>query len=171
MHWVQFPLHPETPLEGLPLEQLFAGRGWDLDAMYTRMKGLMDEEGLEYGKRSHTYNSRFAQELGKWAETQDGGEDIHDAMNRAYFVDGKNIADGDSLLEIIDSLGLSREEAKTVLQTRSYSDAVDEDWAKSHTYGVTGVPTFVAGGYGLVGAQQYEALEQLMAQVGAQPKS
>jgi hypothetical protein len=25
--------------------------------------------------------------------------------------------------------------------------------------------------YGLVGAQQYEALEQLMAQVGAQPKS
>ncbi len=171
MRWVHFPLHPDTPLEGLALEQLFAGRGMDLDAMYDRMKGLMDEEGLDYGKRSHTYNSRFAQELGKWAETQQGGEAIHDAMNRAYFVDGKNIADGDSLLEIVDSIGLSRQEAAKVLQTRSFSDAVDEDWAKSHAYGVTGVPTFVAGGYGLVGAQQYEALEQLLETAGAQTKT
>ena len=38
-----FPLHPETPDEGKSLEELFAGRGMDLDAMYQRMKGLMDE--------------------------------------------------------------------------------------------------------------------------------
>ena len=42
-------------------------------------------------------------------------------------------------------------------------NAVDADWAKSRQYGVTGVPTFVAGGYGVVGAQPYEALEQLSA--------
>ena len=70
-------------MEGQSLEQLFAGRGMDLDAMFARMKGLMDEEGLDYGQRTHTYNSRLAQELGKWAETQTGGEAIHDAMNRA----------------------------------------------------------------------------------------
>ncbi len=171
MRWVHFPLHPETPLEGQSLEQLFAGRGMDLDAMYARMKGLMDEEGLEYGKRSHTYNSRLAQELGKWAETQEGGEAIHDAMNKAYFMDGKNIANVDTLLEIIDSIGLSRQEAAKVLETRSFSAAVDEDWAKSRGYGVTGVPTFVAGGYGVVGAQQYEAIEHLVAKAGAQTKS
>ena len=38
-----FPLHPETPDEGKSLEELFAGRGMDLDAMYQRMKGLMDD--------------------------------------------------------------------------------------------------------------------------------
>jgi predicted DsbA family dithiol-disulfide isomerase len=32
---------------------------------------------------------------------------------------------------------------------------------------VTGVPTFVAGGYGVVGAQPYEVLEQLVERVGA----
>jgi predicted DsbA family dithiol-disulfide isomerase len=32
---------------------------------------------------------------------------------------------------------------------------------------VTGVPTYVAGGFGVVGAQPYEALEQLMSEVGA----
>jgi len=170
VRWVHFPLHPDTPAEGQSLEQLFAGRGMDLDAMFARMKGLMEEEGLDYGQRTHTYNSRLAQELGKWAETREGGEAIHDAMNRAYFVDARNLADHDVLLDIVDSIGLSREEAAEVLETRSFRDAVDQDWEKSRGYGVTGVPTFVAGGYGVVGAQQYEALEQLLTQAGAQPK-
>ena len=45
------------------LEELFAGRDMDIDAMYVRMKGMMDAEGLPYAKRTHTYNSRLAQEL------------------------------------------------------------------------------------------------------------
>jgi predicted DsbA family dithiol-disulfide isomerase len=171
VRWIHFPLHPETPMEGQSLEQLFAGRGMDLDAMFARMKGLMDDEGLAYGQRTHTYNSRLAQELGKWAETVEGGEVIHDAMNKAYFVDGKNIADADVLLAIIEAIGLPRDEAAKVLENRTFKDAVDEDWEKSRAYGVTGVPTFVSGGYGVVGAQQYEALEQLLTQAGATAKT
>ena len=45
-------------------------------------------------------------------------------------------------------------------------DAVDEDWRKSHQYGVTGVPTFVASGHGVVGAQPYEALETFLESLG-----
>ena len=40
--------------------------------------------------------------------------------------------------------------------------AVDDDWKLSRQIGVTGVPTFVAGRYGVVGAQPYEALEALV---------
>ena len=72
VRWVHFPLHPETPAEGASLEALFAGRDIDLEAMYAHMKSLMDEEGLPYGRRTHTYNSRLAQELGTWADTQPG---------------------------------------------------------------------------------------------------
>ena len=169
--WVHFPLHPETPAEGRSLEELFAGRGVDLKASYTRMKGLMDGEGLPYGRRTHTYNSRLAQELGKWADTQSGGEAIHDALYRAYFVAARNIGDADVLVEIAQSVGLAADAARDVLETRSFKDAVDEDWAKSNQYGVTGVPTFVAGGNGVVGAQPYEALEKLLNDVGAQPRA
>jgi predicted DsbA family dithiol-disulfide isomerase len=49
-----------------------------------------------------------------------------------------------------------------VLATRSFKAAVDADWQKSREYGVTGVPTFVAGGRGVVGAQPYEVLERLV---------
>ena len=168
---MHFPLHPETPQEGKSLEELFAGRGVDLDAMYERMKGLMDAEGLEYGQRSHTYNSRLAQELGAWADTQAGGEAIHDALYRAYFVEAKNIGDIDTLIEIAQSVGLPAEKARTVLESREFRETVDADWQKSHQYGVTGVPTFVAGGKGVVGAQPYETLELLLNDVGVPGKA
>ena len=164
---VHFPLHPETPAEGRSMAELYAGRNVDPEAMYQRMKGLMDEEGLPYGRRTHTYNSRLAQELGKWADTQPGGEALHDALYKAYFVDARNIGDLEILVELAQSVGLSGDEARAVLTERRFKDAVDADWAKSHRYGVTGVPTFVAGRYGVVGAQPYDTLEQLLEKAGA----
>lgn len=154
-------------MEGQSLEELFAGRGVDIDAMYTRMKGLMEAEGLPYGKRTHTYNSRLAQELGKWADTKPDGDKIHDALYRAYFVDAKNIGDVDILVDVAKSVGLPEDEAREVLEQRTYKSAVDTDWTKSRQFGVTGVPTFAAGGYGVVGAQPYEALEELVKNAGA----
>ena len=165
---MHFPLHPETPQEGLSLEELFTGRNVDVEAMYTRMKGLMDEEGLPYGQRSHTYNSRLAQELGKWADTQPGGEAIHDALYRAYFVDAVNVGDVDVLLMIAGDVSLDVYAAREVLQSRSFSDAVDADWDLSRRYGVTGVPTFVAAQKAVVGAQPYEVLENLLQEIGAE---
>jgi predicted DsbA family dithiol-disulfide isomerase len=164
---VHFPLHPETPPEGRSMAELYAGRNVDPEAIYARMKGLMDAEGLPYGRRTHTYNSRLAQELGKWADTQPGGEAIHDRLYRAYFVDARNIGDPEVLVEIAQSVGLSPDEARAVLAERRFKDAVDADWAKSRAYGITGVPTFVAARYGVVGAQPYEVLEQLLAKAGA----
>jgi predicted DsbA family dithiol-disulfide isomerase len=168
---VHFPLHPETPAEGRSMAELYAGRNVDPEATYQRMKGLMDEEGLPYGRRTHTYNSRLAQELGKWADTQPGGEALHDVLYRAYFVDARNIGDPEVLIELAQSVGLPADEARAVLTDRRFKDAVDADWAKSHRYGVTGVPTFVAGGYGVVGAQPYEVLEQLLDKAGARRRA
>jgi predicted DsbA family dithiol-disulfide isomerase len=162
IEWVHFPLHPETPAEGRSLAELFAGRGVDRTAMHAQMKARMDAEGLPYGERTMTYNSRLSQELGKWADTQPGGEAIHDALFRVYFVEARNIGDPAVLLEIADKLGLSSEGAREVLEKRTFKDAVDRDWALSRQLGVTGVPTFVAGGYGVVGAQPYETLERLV---------
>jgi predicted DsbA family dithiol-disulfide isomerase len=164
---VHFPLHPETPVEGRSMAELYAGRNVDPEAMYARMKGLMDAEGLPYSRRTHTYNSRLAQELGKWADTQPGGEALHDALYRAYFVDTRNIGDSEVLVDVAQSVGLPAEEARQVLAERRFKEAVDADWAKSRQWGVTGVPTFVAARYGVVGAQPYEVLEQLLEKAGA----
>jgi len=170
--YVHFPLHPDTPDEGLTLEQLFAGRDVDLAAMRERMAGLMREAGLEYGDRPRTYNSRLAQELACWAvhqkdDTQKAGEAIHLALFRAYFVDDVNLAVVDHLVEIAAGVGLDGAAARRALETRQYRSAVDADWERSRQLGVTGVPTYVAGGRGAVGAQPYKVLERLALEAGA----
>jgi len=162
VEWIHFPLHPDTPGEGRSLADLFSGRPVDRKAMHAQMKARMDAEGLPYGERTMTYNSRLAQELGKWADTQPGGEAIHDALFRAYFVQARDISQPAVLLDIAQQVGLSVDGAREVLEKRTFKDAVDEDWKLSREYGITGVPTFVAGRRGVVGAQPYEALEQLV---------
>ena len=168
---VHFPLHPETPAEGRTLLDLFGGGPENIKAKNTRMKGLMETEGLPYSERSHTYNSRLAQEIGTWAETQPGGNAIHDKFFEAYFVDRRNIGDVDVIIDVVKSVGLDEQEARAVLAERRFEAAVDADWEKSRSYGVTGVPTFVSNGQGLVGAQPYETLQQLMAKTGAERRS
>jgi len=168
VEWVHFPLHPDTPAEGRSLADLFAGRNMDLKALHAQMKARMDAEGLPYGERTMTYNSRLAQELGKWADTQPGGEAIHGALFRAYFVEARDISQPAVLLDIARQVGLSVDAAREVLEKRTFKDAVDADWTLSRQYGVTGVPTFVAGRYGVVGAQPYEALVQLVQKTAPQ---
>ena len=168
---VHFPLHPDTPPEGREMAGFYAERGLDPDKMYQDMKERMDAEGLPYGKRTHSYNSRLAQELGKWSETVEGGETLEKEFYKAYFVDSRNIGDVDVLLDCVEAAGLSVDEARMIIKQRTFEQAVDEDWAKSQQYGVSGVPTYVAGGYGVVGAQPYEVLEKLMQEVGAQKRN
>ena len=158
-----FPLHPDTPEEGLTLEQLFAGRNLDVPRMQAEMSERMAAEGLDYGTRTRTYNSRLAQELGCWADGQEGGERLHDDLFRAYFVDDVNLA--------VERAGLDAEDAREALRERRFRDAVDADWARSAELGVTGVPTFVAASQGVVGAQPYEAMEQLVVAAGAVQRS
>lgn len=165
-----FPLHPDTPEAGLTLERLFAGRNIDLPTAKARMSQLMAEEGLPYGERNMTYNSRLAQELGRWAVTQPDGQKIHDALFRAYFVDNQNLAIVDNLVAIAEQVGLSAIDARAALEERRFRDAVDGDWQRCRELGVTGVPTFVIDGQGLFGAQSYEQLVSLVESAGVPPR-
>ena len=160
--FVHFPLHPETPPEGKSLEALFAGRGYDIPKMQAQMRARMAAEGLPYGDRKMTFNSRLAQELASWAVAQPGGEAIHDALFRAYFVDGKNIGDPEVLIQISKQLELDEAQAREAIEKRTHKAAVDADWEKSREYGVTGVPTYIVGDRGVAGAQPYETLEELV---------
>jgi predicted DsbA family dithiol-disulfide isomerase len=162
VEWVHFPLHPETPAEGRSLSALFGGRDADRKARHEQMKARMAAEGLPYGERTMTYNSRLAQELGKWADTQPGGEALHDAFFRAYFVEARDISSVEVMLDVVRSAGLPVDAAREVLEKRTFKDAVDADWDLSRQYGITGVPTFVVGRRGVVGAQPYEVLEELV---------
>lgn len=153
-------MHPETPEEGRTLEELFAGRDIDIPSMLNHLRKVAAECGLPFGMRSRTYNSRRAQELGKWAESLGKGEEFHLAVFKAYFAEGLNIAKIPVLVELAESLGLMG--AEEVLSKGAFKDAVNHDWKYSRDCGITAVPTFVANGRRLVGAQPYNVLEELI---------
>ncbi len=158
MKWKAFPLHPETPQDGITLEQLFAGTTVNVPQMLEHLQNVAESLGLPFGKRVKTYNSRLAQELGLWAEEMGKGHDFHMAAFHAYFADGKNLAEQDVLIQIIEQIDLDRYKAQEVLQTRSFSKAVDEHWELSREKGVTAVPTFIMNNVSLTGARPFNDL-------------
>ena len=163
--YVHFPLHPSLPKEGTTLSKLFAGRGMDVRAMQAQMAQRMKAEGLEFVGHEHVSNTRLAQELSAWA--LDKGVSLVDALYRANFVDGADLGKHDVLVAIAKDASLDESEARSVLEERSYSPVIDRQWAEARALGVSGVPTFVAGDGGVVGAQPYEALVKLVERAGA----
>ena len=77
----------------MELSALFPGREAQLSDMQARLSRRALAEGLPpLGQRTRTYNSRLAQELGKWAESQGLGDSFRHAVYQAFFVEGVNIA-------------------------------------------------------------------------------
>ena len=118
-----------------------------------------------------TYNSRLAQELGKFAEHQKKGDDFHIAAFRAYFADGQNIGLKSNLIKLGVSVGLPEEQVREVLEQRLFKEAVDKDWNRSYQMGVTAVPTFMMNGMSLVGAQPYEKLAKMLESHGVHKRN
>jgi len=161
IEWLVYPLHPEIPDEGMSLYDLFHGR-IDIDSVLARLAGIAAELELPFGNRTMTYNSRKAQELGKWAEDQGAGELFHKAVYHAYFAEGENISQIDLLASVAASVGLNPDEARQALGSGRYGKMVDADWRKAGEFGVTAVPTSIYQGDSLVGFQEYEAFQRLI---------
>ena len=142
-----------------------------LETSTRRMLALAAAEGLPMTARTHTYNSRLAQELGSWATERGLGPQYHDAAFRAYFARAEDISDPEVLVAVASGIGLDPNEARQVLETRSHRAAVDAEWSQSRQRGVNAVPTFDCGGQRVVGAHPYEVLAGLVEASGARKRS
>ncbi len=130
--------------------------------MNVRLKNAAQEAGLPFGHRTMTYNSRLAQELGKWAESTGQGDAFHNAVFRAYFVEGKNIGRPALLVDLAGAMGLSKQEAQRVIETRTFKQAIDQDWSRSLQVDPEYIPALMINGHLLVNPQKYELFEQFL---------
>jgi predicted DsbA family dithiol-disulfide isomerase len=73
---------------------------------------------------------------------------------QAYFTDGQNIGDHDSLTELAVGIGLPADEVRTVLRAGQFADSVRRDIDAALQMGINGVPFFVLDNkYAVSGAQ------------------
>jgi len=162
IRWRAFPLHTDIPKEGMPIEELF---GNNLPLMNDKMHQLeikASSLGLPLAKRTTIADSRLAQELAKWADTKGKLKEYQDAVYKAYFSDGLDIAAHSVLSAIAEACDLSKKEAQDIIATRAFRREVDQDWDKSEELGIMVAPTYIMNGTKLMGFQSYEKLEELM---------
>lgn len=158
MEHCAFELHPGVPMEGQPVpwppERLAAAR--------SHFEQVANAEGLAYGHRTHWYNSVPAHEAALWADAHGDGEAFRRDVFRAYFADGLNIGSTDVLAAIADGVNLDSGRLREALSLGSYRARVNEQFDFARTAGVTGVPTYIAGRYMMVGAQPVDMFRKLI---------
>jgi predicted DsbA family dithiol-disulfide isomerase len=166
IEWRAFELHPGVPPEGeripWPPERVAAA--------LARVRHLAAEAGLPVGDRTHWYDSTPAHEAAEWAHASyppEVEEEFRRAVFHAYFADGRNIGAADVLVELATAQSLDGAGLRAALDRHDYLPRIRAQFEEARAIGVTGVPTYVADGYGIVGAQPYDHFHQLMEAAGA----
>lgn len=99
-------------------------------------------------------NTRKAHELVHLAAKHGVQNQMKEQLFNAYFTDGKNVDDLETLLQIGVALGIDREAMVVSLTTNEFTQAVEADVRESQMLGVSGVPFFVLNRkYAVSGAQ------------------
>lgn len=173
--WRSFQLDPEAPKEstGNALDYLTRIKGMSeaqVVAMNDGLAARAAEVGLEFNWRdSHMVNTMDAHRLGVLAREDGKGIEWDELVKRAYFTEGKNIADHAQLRELAAEVGLAAQDVDSVLADETaYAREVAEDIAVARQIGVQGVPFFVFDGrLAVSGAQPVEVFRQALEQVAA----
>ena len=155
------------PEQGLPLSQLLEEKGLLVtpEQVNANLKATAQSFDLSFGEGTMIYNSRLAQEIGLWAQNCGRAHQFHDAAFKAYFVNAWNLAEKSVILDLVASTGLDVDQAEDIIDSRSYADAVDRDWAKARELELVAAPTFLMGDQRLVGAKPYQVLEKMVTEV------
>jgi len=173
VEWKSFLLNPDVQTD--PAQSINAHlaeqKGWTPE--YTRevQKYVTDMAagvGLSYDfDKVVVANSIQAHRLLQMAKRQQKGDEMKEALLRAYFVEGRNIDDPEALTEIALHAGMDADEVRSLLaEEMQFRAQVFADVWEAQSLGVRGVPFFVFDRtYGISGAQPTEAFLSLLEKI------
>jgi len=161
--WKSFQLNPGIVTDpSKNINQYLADiKGWSVDEarrMNDYVTGMAAGEGLIYDfDKAIVANSFDAHRLIQLAKTVARADEMEERLFRAYFTEGLNTSDHDTLLQLAVQAGLDQSRAAEVLSGSEFADAVERDLYDARQIGVTGVPFFVFNDrYTISGAQASE---------------
>lgn len=177
IRWLPFMLNPEMPREGMDrkthLEEKFGGRDGAVRA-YTPVAEAADHAGLtlKLDSIARTPSTIDAHRLIHWAEIEGVQPAIVAALFCAYFEEGRDIGNADTLADIADACGLDASLVLRLLATDEDRREIVERDATARGMGIEAVPTFiVAGRHAVPGAQPPALWSKVIAELreGADP--
>jgi predicted DsbA family dithiol-disulfide isomerase len=139
-------------------------------------KAMQIERGATIGftfdleKRTHFYNTFDAHRLMVWALQEGRQVALKKILLRAYFTDGQNPSDRETLVRLATEAGLDAAAAHEVLASGAYAKEVRELEGFYRQRGINSVPAMILNGRHLVsGSQSVEYYEQMLRQMAKVP--
>jgi predicted DsbA family dithiol-disulfide isomerase len=165
--WRAFQLNPDLPIEGIPHGLYLAAKfGNSLNARRAcaALCAVGREEGIEFAfdRIGRTPNTLRAHRLIRFAAGEGAGDTIVEALFRAYFLEGLDIGNIDTLAAIAGRNGLPSTAVRSYLIGEAGSQDVREEDHRARHLGIHAVPCFVLErNYAISGAQEPEMLLSL----------
>jgi len=163
VRWLPFQLNPQLPKDGISRREYrikkFGSweRSLELDA---KVVAVGEAEGISFAfdRIERTPNTLDAHRL-IWLADREGVQDaIVEALFLAYFTDGRNISERQTLIDVVTEAGLDRHHSEAVLNNDEGQEAIEEGGEQARRFRVDGVPFFIIDGkITLSGAQQPNA--------------
>jgi len=162
VEWKSFFLQPDlvTDTEKSISTHLSEVKGFakdQVEGMFQQIADRGKQVGITYNFHSVVVaNSEKAHIMLHIAKSFGLQNEMKEALLKAYFEEGKNIDDANTLVEIGVSVGLDREDVVSKLaEPAIFKEEVLEDVEEARSIGVQGVPYFVFHRkYALSGAQE-----------------
>lgn len=168
IHWLPYFLNPDTPAQGEPyrpfLERKF-GSARAVDELFARLREAAQADGLEFAFEKITLrpNTLRAHRLIYRAQSRGARPERIQALVagvfEAYFQQGRDIGDIETLADIAEACGERRERLVEYLSSNEDADAVRRMAGQLSKQGVEGVPFFILNrSLAVSGAQSLAAL-------------
>ncbi|WP_207262782.1 DsbA family oxidoreductase [Desulfovibrio sp. Huiquan2017] len=142
--WLPHELHPETPPEGRPVDELFDRFDIDQVTMTCNQRGK--PYGIRFTRMTTLSNSRLALEAAEFARDAGRFHEFHERMFRACFTEGRNIGDMEVILDVAVRSGLDPAGVGEALTDHRYAARIKDGSARARAAGVTAIPSFFIKG-------------------------
>jgi predicted DsbA family dithiol-disulfide isomerase len=161
-----FELNPDIPREGVPradyIAKKFGARGYSAHERLVRA-GAQVGIPFAFDRIARQPNTLAAHALIERARAAGVQPAVKEALMKAFFVDGLDLTDTETLVRIASAAGLDRKEAEPALADEELRRAVADEEGKARAMGVSGVPFFIFNKrLAVEGAQPPEVLLEAM---------
>lgn len=162
LEWHSFQLDPTIPKEGNEevdmasyLEQIKGMPKFKVEEMFTNISAIGEEAGIEFNfDKAVVANTIHAHRLLQLAKAKGLANEAEEVLFKAYFTDGEDIGNRETLKSLGLTIGLLKADLDRVLNSDEFSYEVNQDIREGANIGVQGVPFFVFNRrYGISGAQ------------------
>ncbi|MEQ8232017.1 MAG: DsbA family oxidoreductase [Gammaproteobacteria bacterium] len=151
IHWRPFELNPGMPREGMDRRAYCEAKFGSVEyanQLYANVAANAQADGLPMAveRIQRTPNTRAAHRLIELAGRSGCQDAVVDALFQAYFVDGRDVGDTATLVELGAAAGLNRDAVETALLAAAGDDEITRQEREAQTLGVSGVPAFLFNG-------------------------